>query len=307
MDYGLVLPNLGAGATPEGLRAAVEAAEDHGFTDVWTTDHVLIDRENAVRLRAPVRGDHHPRLARRALPRDSPRDQRHRRADAQRGRPGQGARDGRCPLGRAPDRRLRGRLEHEGVRERRRCRQVPRARRAISTRRSRSAATCGPATLRRSAGGSTNSTSSRSSRCPPRAATCRSGSGPATSGRSGGSVALADAYHASATKPAAYAPRIPIIRAAAEAAGRPDAAGCRLACASSSTAAAESFYTMHGSAGRRGRRDPGFRGARRGPSRAGVPAARSRWHPPRRRPLHDRGRPARLTPTAAKRRSPASA
>ena len=47
MDYGLVLPNLGAGASPEGLLAAVEAAEDHGFTDVWTTDHVLIDRENA--------------------------------------------------------------------------------------------------------------------------------------------------------------------------------------------------------------------------------------------------------------------
>ena len=47
MDYGLVLPNLGAGASPEGLLAAAEAAEDHGFTDVWTTDHVLIDRENA--------------------------------------------------------------------------------------------------------------------------------------------------------------------------------------------------------------------------------------------------------------------
>ena len=47
MDYGLVLPNLGAGATPEGLLAAAEAAEEHGFTDVWTTDHLLIDRENA--------------------------------------------------------------------------------------------------------------------------------------------------------------------------------------------------------------------------------------------------------------------
>jgi probable F420-dependent oxidoreductase len=46
MDYGLALPNLGAGAGPEGLVAAVRAAEDHGFTDVWTTDHVLIDREN---------------------------------------------------------------------------------------------------------------------------------------------------------------------------------------------------------------------------------------------------------------------
>jgi probable F420-dependent oxidoreductase len=47
MDYGLALPNLGAGAGPEGLLAAVEAAEEHGFTDVWTTDHLLIDRENA--------------------------------------------------------------------------------------------------------------------------------------------------------------------------------------------------------------------------------------------------------------------
>jgi probable F420-dependent oxidoreductase len=47
MDYGLVLPNLGAGASPEGLLAAIETAEDHGFTDVWTTDHLLIDRENA--------------------------------------------------------------------------------------------------------------------------------------------------------------------------------------------------------------------------------------------------------------------
>jgi len=47
MDYGLALPNLGDGANPEGLLAAVEAAEDHGFTDVWTTDHLLIDRDNA--------------------------------------------------------------------------------------------------------------------------------------------------------------------------------------------------------------------------------------------------------------------
>jgi probable F420-dependent oxidoreductase len=47
MDFGLVLPNLGAGASPEGLLAAVETAEEHGFTDVWATDHLLIDRENA--------------------------------------------------------------------------------------------------------------------------------------------------------------------------------------------------------------------------------------------------------------------
>jgi probable F420-dependent oxidoreductase len=47
VDFGLVLPNLGAGASPDGLLAAAQAAETHGFTDVWTTDHVLIDRANA--------------------------------------------------------------------------------------------------------------------------------------------------------------------------------------------------------------------------------------------------------------------
>ena len=47
MDFGLALPNLGAGANPDGLLAAALAAEEHGFTDVWTTDHLLIDRDNA--------------------------------------------------------------------------------------------------------------------------------------------------------------------------------------------------------------------------------------------------------------------
>jgi probable F420-dependent oxidoreductase len=47
MDYGLALPSLGEGAGVEGMLAAVELAERHGFTDVWTTDHLLIDRDNA--------------------------------------------------------------------------------------------------------------------------------------------------------------------------------------------------------------------------------------------------------------------
>jgi len=47
MDYGLALPNLGDGAGPEGILAAAQAAEEHGFTDAWTTDHLLVDRENA--------------------------------------------------------------------------------------------------------------------------------------------------------------------------------------------------------------------------------------------------------------------
>lgn len=43
MDYGLVLPSLGDDANLEGIAAAVELAETHGFTDVWATDHLLVD------------------------------------------------------------------------------------------------------------------------------------------------------------------------------------------------------------------------------------------------------------------------
>ncbi len=47
MDFGLVLPSMGAGASREGMIAAVEVAERHGFTDVWTTDHILVDSASA--------------------------------------------------------------------------------------------------------------------------------------------------------------------------------------------------------------------------------------------------------------------
>jgi alkanesulfonate monooxygenase SsuD/methylene tetrahydromethanopterin reductase-like flavin-dependent oxidoreductase (luciferase family) len=58
---------------------------------------------------------------------------------------------------------------------------------------------------------------------------------------------LADAYHSSASSPDSYAPRVPLIRAAAEAAGRPMprlSARVRIAL----DRPAESFYTLHGSA-----------------------------------------------------------
>jgi len=42
MDYGLVLPSLGDDANLDGLAAALELAETHGFTDVWVTDHLLV-------------------------------------------------------------------------------------------------------------------------------------------------------------------------------------------------------------------------------------------------------------------------
>jgi probable F420-dependent oxidoreductase len=47
MDYGLVLPSIGDTASREGIAAACEAAERHGFTDVWGTDHLLVDASAA--------------------------------------------------------------------------------------------------------------------------------------------------------------------------------------------------------------------------------------------------------------------
>jgi probable F420-dependent oxidoreductase len=42
MDYGLILPAIGDDSTREGIEAACEAAERHGLTDVWGTDHLLV-------------------------------------------------------------------------------------------------------------------------------------------------------------------------------------------------------------------------------------------------------------------------
>ena len=47
MDYGLCLPNFRAGASPEGIEAAAEVAERLGWSTVWTTDHVLVPSDNA--------------------------------------------------------------------------------------------------------------------------------------------------------------------------------------------------------------------------------------------------------------------
>jgi probable F420-dependent oxidoreductase len=47
MDYGICLPNFRAGASAEGMEAATETAERLGWSTVWTTDHLLIDRANA--------------------------------------------------------------------------------------------------------------------------------------------------------------------------------------------------------------------------------------------------------------------
>jgi probable F420-dependent oxidoreductase len=47
MDFGLVLPSIGDDASREGIAAAAELAERHGFTDVWGTDHLLVPHSAA--------------------------------------------------------------------------------------------------------------------------------------------------------------------------------------------------------------------------------------------------------------------
>ena len=42
-----MLPSLGWEANREGIVAAVELAEEHGFSDVWATDHILVDHAGA--------------------------------------------------------------------------------------------------------------------------------------------------------------------------------------------------------------------------------------------------------------------
>ena len=47
MDYGLCLPNFREGASREGMEAAAETAERLGWSTVWTTDHILVASEDA--------------------------------------------------------------------------------------------------------------------------------------------------------------------------------------------------------------------------------------------------------------------
>jgi alkanesulfonate monooxygenase SsuD/methylene tetrahydromethanopterin reductase-like flavin-dependent oxidoreductase (luciferase family) len=44
MRFGLVLPSIGPGTGPAALEAAASACEEHGWTSVWVTDHVLVPR-----------------------------------------------------------------------------------------------------------------------------------------------------------------------------------------------------------------------------------------------------------------------
>ena len=43
MDYGLCLPNFRAGASADGIEAGADVAERLGWSTLWTTDHVIVD------------------------------------------------------------------------------------------------------------------------------------------------------------------------------------------------------------------------------------------------------------------------
>jgi len=65
MQIGIVLPNLGKLAKPEVMVAIAERAEQHGFADVWTSDHLVLPIESQTSYPyvrgANVRLDpHHP-------------------------------------------------------------------------------------------------------------------------------------------------------------------------------------------------------------------------------------------------------
>jgi probable F420-dependent oxidoreductase len=47
MDYGLALPNFPDGASREGIEAGAELADRLGWSTVWTTDHVLVPKRDA--------------------------------------------------------------------------------------------------------------------------------------------------------------------------------------------------------------------------------------------------------------------
>ena len=47
MEYGVALPNFAAGASPEGIEAVAQTAARLGWHSVWVTDHVAVDRGSA--------------------------------------------------------------------------------------------------------------------------------------------------------------------------------------------------------------------------------------------------------------------
>jgi probable F420-dependent oxidoreductase len=47
VHFGVILPNYGRDATPDGIRRTAELAEELGFASVWTTEHIIVGAEAA--------------------------------------------------------------------------------------------------------------------------------------------------------------------------------------------------------------------------------------------------------------------
>jgi probable F420-dependent oxidoreductase len=45
VHLGVILPNFGAGSSPDGIRRVAETAEELGFDSVWATEHIVVGRE----------------------------------------------------------------------------------------------------------------------------------------------------------------------------------------------------------------------------------------------------------------------
>jgi probable F420-dependent oxidoreductase len=45
VHFGVIVPNYGAGSSPERIRRFVEAAEELGFDSAWTTEHLVVGPE----------------------------------------------------------------------------------------------------------------------------------------------------------------------------------------------------------------------------------------------------------------------
>lgn len=47
MQFGVTLPTYPKGASIEGVLSVIHAAEEMGFTSAWTTDHVILPKDEA--------------------------------------------------------------------------------------------------------------------------------------------------------------------------------------------------------------------------------------------------------------------
>ncbi len=45
MHFGVILPNYGAGSSPDEIRRVAESAEELGFDSVWATEHIIVGPE----------------------------------------------------------------------------------------------------------------------------------------------------------------------------------------------------------------------------------------------------------------------